>query len=60
MLTRMTTQLPVSPSRATVPAFENAWLAWRLESPVEPRILTVAELAECVCPELCNRDHDNE
>ena len=26
----------------------------------EPGILAVAELAECRCPDFCDRDHDNE
>jgi hypothetical protein len=38
----------------------NSWLQWRPELPEEPRRLTVAELAECICPDLCNRDHPNE
>ncbi len=38
----------------------NPWLLWRPETPAEPELLTVAELAECRCPELCDRDHDNE
>jgi hypothetical protein len=27
---------------------------------IDPPVVTVAEVAECGCPELCNRDHDNE
>ena len=38
----------------------DAWLLWRSDTPAEPELLTVAELAECRCPELCDRDHDNE
>jgi hypothetical protein len=38
----------------------NPWLLWRPETPAEPQMLTVAELAECRCPDLCDRDHDNE
>ncbi|HUF07141.1 MAG TPA: hypothetical protein VMP86_07110 [Candidatus Binatia bacterium] len=38
----------------------DAWLLWRPETRAEPELLTVAELAECHCPELCDRDHDNE
>lgn len=38
----------------------NPWLLWRPETPAEPQLLTVAELAECRCPDLCDRDHDNE
>jgi hypothetical protein len=38
----------------------NAWLQWRPEVPEEPRRLTVAELAECLCPDICDRDHSNE
>jgi hypothetical protein len=38
----------------------NPWMLWRPESPAETEVLTVAELAECRCPDLCNRDHGNE
>jgi hypothetical protein len=39
----------------------NPWLLWRPEVPARQReILSVAELAECRCPELCDRDHANE
>jgi hypothetical protein len=38
----------------------NPWLLWRPELPHEPQRLTVAELAECRCPDLCDRDHANE
>lgn len=55
---------PLSPTPARVPPAprtdENPWLLWRPESPAQPELLTVAELAECRCPELCDRDHDNE
>jgi hypothetical protein len=27
---------------------------------VEPEALAAAELAECTCPEFCERDHGNE
>jgi hypothetical protein len=38
----------------------NPWLLWRTDVPAGPERLTVAELAECRCPDLCDRDHDNE
>lgn len=38
----------------------NPWLRWRPERPHAPQVLTVAELAECHCPDICNRDHANE
>jgi hypothetical protein len=38
----------------------SAWLQWRPEVPEEPQRLTVAELAECLCPDICDRDHPNE
>jgi hypothetical protein len=38
----------------------NPWLLWRPERPQPPHVLTVAELAECRCPDICNRDHANE
>jgi hypothetical protein len=52
MLRRMITQPTL--------AFDNPWLLWRADAPAEPQILTVAELAECACPDLCDRDHDND
>lgn len=38
----------------------NPWLLWRPERPQAPAVLTVAELAECRCPDICDRDHANE
>lgn len=38
----------------------NPWLRWRPEAPSRPQVLSVAELAECTCPGLCDRDHANE
>lgn len=56
---------PMSPATerarsSSRPVVANPWLLWRPEGPTEPERLTVAELAECRCPELCDRDHDNE
>lgn len=50
------TRRPVEAGQARM----NPWLLWRPEGPPQPRMLTVAELAECSCPDLCNRDHVNE
>lgn len=49
---------PILPPTGMAPT--NPWLLWRPEMPAEPERLTVAELAECCCPELCDRDHDND
>jgi len=38
----------------------DAWMEWRADTPEEPNRLTIAELDECRCPDLCNRDHVNE
>jgi len=38
----------------------NPWLRWRPKRPARPHVLSVAELAECTCPDLCDRDHANE
>lgn len=38
----------------------NPWLLWRPESPAQHEVLSVAELADCECPDLCDRDHPNE
>lgn len=62
--------LPITPSRpsssrpdASVSADDarlNAWLLWSLEKPAPREVLSIAELAECRCPDLCDRDHANE
>lgn len=56
----MTTSTLPRPSASGQPDWATAWLQWRPELPEEPRRLTVADLAECICPDLCNRDHPNE
>jgi hypothetical protein len=38
----------------------NPWLRWRPERPARAEVLSIAELAECMCPDLCDRDHANE
>jgi hypothetical protein len=38
----------------------HPWLLWRPETPARHAVLTIADRAECECPDLCNRDHDNE
>jgi hypothetical protein len=30
------------------------------ETQIEPGAVTTAELAECTCPDFCERDHDND
>ncbi len=56
-MTTTLTQIP-APPRPRLRA--DSWMLWKVELPEEPTRLTVAELAECLCPDLCNRDHDNE
>lgn len=41
-------------------ALDLAWIEWRNDVPSQPGRLSVAELAECHCPDLCDRDHANE
>ncbi len=38
----------------------NPWLLWNVETPADRQVLSVAEMAECRCPDLCDRDHANE
>jgi hypothetical protein len=38
----------------------NPWLRWSVETPAQREVLTSAELSECRCPDLCDRDHANE
>ena len=35
-------------------------LRWGRRSADEPVVTTIAELAECGCPDWCHRDHENE
>ena len=46
-------RVPPTPDQTQV----NPWLLWRNADPAEPQVLSIAELAECRCPELCDRDH---
>lgn len=56
----MTTTLTQMRSSARQADRANSWLQWRPELPEETYLLTVAELAECRCPDLCDRDHQND
>ena len=60
MFTPTRSTAPVVPAATHNQPDGNPWLLWRTDGPTEPERLTVAELAECRCPELCDRDHDNE
>jgi hypothetical protein len=37
-----------------------SWRTWRAARPEEQELLTSAELSECTCPEICQRDHDTD
>ena len=59
----MMTQTPTTHRRQRTPdgsAAINPWLLWTVETPAEREVLSVAEMAECCCPDLCDRDHANE
>jgi hypothetical protein len=67
-MTTQTQQL-TAPLRATARNATSAnqaayllrrWLQWRPVARLDRQTLSVAELAECTCPDLCNRDHSNE
>jgi hypothetical protein len=61
MYTPAPTSAPISLRRSTRDqASVDPWLLWRAEAPAPRDRLSVAELAECRCPDLCDRDHDNE
>jgi len=60
MFTSMPTQTRPRPRPTEADVRLNPWLLWRLETPEQREILSVAELAECTCPDLCDRDHANE
>jgi hypothetical protein len=56
----MITTSPIgTPTQAPI-IYDDPWLAWRPEFPQERETLSVAELADCRCPDLCDRDHANE
>lgn len=61
----MDAMFTTAPTRVQAPqptpnTIDNPWLLWRPEVPQRPDVLSVAEMAECLCPDLCNRDHANE
>lgn len=56
----MTTKEHRPPAHGPALRSEAAWVRWRVERPEQPARLTVAELDECRCPDLCDRDHANE
>ncbi len=56
----ITTRLTQTSSPAYRAELANSWLQWSPELVEEPQRLSVAELAECMCPDLCDRDHPNE
>ena len=56
----MHTQTPTPDRRLPSDQPLNPWLLWSVETPVERPVLSIAELAECHCPDLCDRDHANE
>ncbi len=56
----ITTRLPQPMSPAQRAERADSCLQWRPELVEEPQRLSVAELAECLCPDFCNRDHANE
>ena len=59
-----TTTVSPTPRRTLRPtpdeASVNPWLLWRIEAPDDAQVLSVAEMSECRCPDLCDRDHGNE
>lgn len=57
---QMRSSLPGMRSSTRQAEWANSWLRWRPERPEETQRLTVAELSECRCPDLCERDHQNE
>jgi hypothetical protein len=56
----MITNTPRTAATRPPTAVDLAWIAWRSDVPSQPDRLSVAELAECHCPDLCDRDHANE
>lgn len=56
----ITTRLAQTSSPAYRAELANSWLQWSPELVEDPPRLNVAELAECLCPDLCDRDHPNE
>jgi len=50
---------PTLPRARPLPT-TDPWLLWSVEMTPEHHVLSIAELADCACPELCDRDHANE
>jgi hypothetical protein len=56
----MFTTSPIGAPIDAPPTHDDPWLVWSLDLPRKPETLSVAELADCHCPDLCDRDHPNE
>lgn len=48
------------PARTRVSDGLERWLKWRADVPTAPDAMSIADVAECRCPDLCDRDHANE
>ncbi len=59
-MTTPTSSTTTRAPRPTSAAGDNPWLHWRPAGLETDEVLSVAELAECRCPDLCDRDHANE
>jgi hypothetical protein len=57
---RVTPSTPVTDTSHAFAIRPDAWLNWRPKRRPRAQVLSVAELAECTCPDLCDRDHPNE
>lgn len=63
--THLTTEQPRGRAQHALSRFRPLkshlrWRTWRSARPAEPDVLTSAELSECTCPEICNRDHERD
>jgi len=56
---RQPTMLAASATLVALPQRLN-WRTWRAAQPEEREVLTSAELSECTCPDICQRDHDTD
>ena len=53
------TSTPTRPQARALPP-TDPWLVWSVETAPDHQVLSIAELADCACPDLCDRDHANE
>jgi len=60
MMTNMIHEPANVPARTRPADGLERWLTWRADVQTRLETVTIVDLAECRCPDLCDLDHANE